>query len=291
MGMYNCFSYELFSDIHCDWYDDSYKILYGTDHSKKLLAVPIKFNTEYTVAIQSSQPMIVFPVFKFPNGKKFFKSSTENITVIHGSKFENPFKISVDLQETDGEWYEYEKYLYLVIQVNSTNNSSFVVLEGDYSSNGIMLVSPQAEQQGKAVDLMYRPKLLQFNSGTSYAYSDTLIQYLLRNVITNIDTVSGNTSYSYSDDEEEIKFAGNIAYAKKLVNFTDRINYWDNNVKYSAYMKYLTKDALTTSTNGYKEQNLKKITKTCEDVTGFIDKQIEEYLNYAVCDSNISTNN
>ena len=142
MGMYNCFSYELFSDIYCDWYNNSYKILYGTNPKKKLLAVPVKFNTEYTVAIYSAQPMIVFPIFKFPNGKKFLKSNTENITIINGSKFETPFKISINLQEGDGDWYEYEKYLYLVFQVSSTNNSSFVVLEGDYSSNDVFIISP-----------------------------------------------------------------------------------------------------------------------------------------------------
>ena len=210
-----------------------------------------------------------------PNGKKLFKPNEDTIKIINGSQFEFPFEVSVDLSEQDGDWYKYEPYLYLVFQVSAKNQSSFVVLEGDYSKDGIFLVSPQETPESKNdfVDLMYKPKLLSFNSGISYAYSDTVIQYLLRNVITNDDTVEGN-----------------ISYAKKLVNFSDDVNYWDNNIKYSAYMKYIMDKAIIKNDYGYYKQNLKNVNQECEDVTGFIDKQIEEYLNYG-SNTNISANN
>lgn len=275
MGMYNCFSYEIFNDIHSCWNGEKYIIYFNQDNTKKLLAVPVKFNTIYTVAIQSQQPISIFPILKMPNGKKLFKPNEDTIKIINGSQFEFPFKVSVDLSEQDGDWYKYEPYLYLVFQVSAKNQSSFVVLEGDYSKDGIFLVSPQETPESKndSVDLMYRPKLLSFNSGTSYAYSDTVIQYLLKNVITNDDTVEGN-----------------ISYAKKLVNFSDDINYWDNNIKYSAYMKYIMDKAIIKNNSGYYKQNLKNVNQECEDVTGFIDKQIEEYLNYG-SNTNISANN
>ena len=275
MGMYNCFSYEIFNDIHSCWNGEKYIIYFNQDNTKKLLAVPVKFNTKYTVAIQSQQPISIFPILKMPNGKKLFKPNEDTVKIINGSQFEFPFKVSVDLSEQDGDWYKYEPYLYLVFQVSAKNQSSFVVLEGDYSKDGIFLINPQEtpELKNDSVDLMYKPKLLSFNSGTSYAYSDTVIQYLLRNVITNDDTVEGN-----------------ISYAKKLVNFSDDVNYWDNNIKYSAYMKYIMDKAIIKNNYGYYKQNLKNVNQECEDVTGFIDKQIEEYLNYGN-NTNISANN
>lgn len=99
------------------------------------------------------------------------------------------------------------------------------------------------------------------NDGTSYAYSNVLMQYLLNNAITNRDFIGDN-----------------ITYAKKLLGFTDEVNYWNNNIKYSAFMKYLYRQNKEIP-NDYTEQNISKMYRDCNDVTGFIDKQIEEWLN------------
>lgn len=53
MGMYNCFSYELFNDFHIEYYNGKNRIFVGKDNSKKILAVPIKFNAVYSVYLQS----------------------------------------------------------------------------------------------------------------------------------------------------------------------------------------------------------------------------------------------
>lgn len=230
MGMYNCFDYEVFTGFHLDWDSKLQKntILIGNDDTKKLLAVPAKFNTKYTIYITSDKPVMISPILKLPNGKKavdYNNPSNDKFKVkFYGNmQFNVPVEYSIDLTADDGDYYKYEKYLYFVIQLDTNNNSSVVVLEGDYKHcNELQIYSADAVQNGELASMIYKPKLIQINDGISYAYSNTIMQYLLHNVITNIDIIEGN-----------------ISYAKKLLNFSDDVNYWHNGIKYSAFVKYL----------------------------------------------------
>ena len=301
MGMYNCFSYEIFNDIHIAWTGDRYSVVSGPDTAKKVLAVPIRFNTTYTVALRSDQTVLIAPVLKLPTGKKaLYVYESENSKVeyspliVPGCKFGNPFTFRVNINEYDGDVFKDEKYLYAIIQVNSKNDSSLVVLEGEYAvskeysgtmetegdpvawSYRINTYAPGVESpklfsnyytyiddEHVVHDLpvikhsfTYRPELLRFNDGTSYAYSNTVIQYLLRNVITNREVVEGN-----------------ISYVKDLLNWDDLVDYWDDKIKYEAFLQYITGTAFSS-----KKPSDKKLRRECGDVTGFIDKQIEQYL-------------
>lgn len=269
MGMYNCFSYELFSDLHIgyDTASSRNRIFVGNDPTKKMLAVPIKFNQVYSIALTSSKPVYVAPVLKLPSGFKSLQqlelpSYTENLGVqlLDSPQFNSLKTISVDLNETQGEFYKYERYLYLVFQVDSRNESSFVVMEGDYTSSNAPTVVGMSEKEELTVSFIYKPDLLFMNDGTSYAYSDTVILYLVHNVITNKDIIGEN-----------------ISYARELLGFDDKVNYWSNNIRYSAFIKYVIPSSSVK--DDYSEQSKNGIRKNCKDVTGFIDTQIEEYLN------------
>lgn len=269
MGMYNCFSYELFSDLHIgyDTASSRNRIFVGNDPTKKMLAVPIKFNQVYSIALTSSKPVYVAPVLKLPSGFKSLQqlelpSYTENLGVqlLDSPQFNSLKTISVDLNETQGEFYKYERYLYLVFQVDSRNESSFVVMEGDYTSSNAPTVVGMSEKEELPVSFIYKPDLLFMNDGTSYAYSDTVILYLVHNVITNKDIIGEN-----------------ISYARELLGFDDKVNYWSNNIRYSAFIKYVIPSSSVK--DDYSEQSKNGIRKNCKDVTGFIDTQIEEYLN------------
>ena len=113
------------------------------------------------------------------------------------------------------------------------------------------------------IPLIYKPDLLFMNDGTSYAYSNSIIPYLVHNVITNKDIIGEN-----------------ISYARTLVDFEDKVNYWSNNIRYSAFVKYLVPSVKVQG--DYSEQDTKNVRKNCKDVTGFIDTQIEEYLNATI---------
>lgn len=275
MGMYNCFSYELFSDIYIgfDKNQEKNRIFVGNNKEKKVLAIPIKFNQKYTIAVTSNKPVYACPILKLPNGIRSlaqlnlssYTEDTMGVRLLDSMQFNQPKQISVDLSEDQGEFYKYERYLYLVVQLDSSNSSSFVVLEGEYNEyNTVPIIGMEDydyEFDDESVSIMYRPKLLEMNDGISYAYSNTIMQYLVHNAITSRDIIGEN-----------------ISYAKRLINFKDSINYWSDNVKYSAFMKFVCRD-IQADEEDYSQQNPNRVYRNCNDVTGFIDKQIEEWLN------------
>ena len=271
MGMYNCFDYEIFSDVHIsyDSLQNSYEIFNDVDSTKKILAVPIKFNKTYKIAIQSDKPIFVAPILKLPNrlqSLNFSENFDDNLKVLQFNKtsFYNPIEVSFDLNETQGDLYKYEQYLYMIIQVDFNNNSSVVVLED--VNPGLTIISVDDDSNlNPTISQIYKPKLLQMNDGTSYAYSNTIIQYLLHNSIDNVTTTSGN-----------------FAYAKNLLGTKNKSDYWENTLKYSAFVNYLLdlKKEQQADEYGYIIQNLQKLKQDCEDVTGYIDTQIEKWLNF-----------
>lgn len=135
-----------------------------------------------------------------------------------------------------------------------------MVLEGDYTKSKSPTLIGMSKEEEAPLHLMYKPDLLFMNDGISYAYSDSLIQYLVHNVITNKDIIGEN-----------------ISYAKSLVGISDTVNYWKNNIRYSAYMKYILPSVKVD--DDYSKQDMKKLRNDCKDVTGFIDAKIEECLN------------
>lgn len=116
---------------------------------------------------------------------------------------------------------QYERFLRLLIKIPESNTSSVVVLEDGDSVFTTRLVSSyvknpfgklvntymdqlitnsivnEEEIEGKdpmPAQLAYSstPKLTFFNDGHIYAFSDTLLQYLLLNVISNMDDIDDN---------------------------------------------------------------------------------------------------
>lgn len=146
MGMYNCFSYELLDDISLQ--DDGY--ILNNNNYYKVLAVPIRLNKMYTVAINSKSKVIVKPMFRSLSGYIEVEKETcgaltdTNIQTmkdirktmkpmfIGSSSFRQPFSFSVESKNDDLN--RLQKDLYLLIQVPKSNNSSVVVLEGDYTN-------------------------------------------------------------------------------------------------------------------------------------------------------------
>jgi len=127
------------------------------------------------------------------------------------------------------------------------------VLEGDFTTSNSPTIVSTSDADEEQVSLFYRPKLLEMNDGASYAYSNSLIPYLLHNVITNKDIIGEN-----------------ISYAKELIGISDTVNYWNNNIKYLAFVNFVLPSV--EKEGDYSQQLMKNIRKDCFDVTGFIDK-------------------
>ena len=159
MPFYNCFNYTIISDCYLvkggKGYlipsDDAYDS--NTSDNYKVIAVPIKFNKTYTIALECSEPLLMKSCFygklgmlkaKTPTGFDGYLS--EILIEANGGKlisktntqFQHPFTYFISSDSYDGNMDEkdiadYEKYLYLFIQLPASNKSSIVVLEGDYT--------------------------------------------------------------------------------------------------------------------------------------------------------------
>lgn len=137
MPLYNCFN---------NSYNSSY-IITDTglsprlNNSSKVLQVPIKFNTTYTIAIDCASKVMIAPAFikdedylfsgdiNLTDELLFDQSLIKNYPSL---SFNNP--ITYEVSNIYPKFQKYEKHLKLLIQIPYRCDSSCVVLEGNYTN-------------------------------------------------------------------------------------------------------------------------------------------------------------
>lgn len=227
MSLYNCFNYKIVTNFYLT--DNTKQSEYGylskddsrydsTEMSKyKLIAVPIKFNKKYTIAIDCPTTVLMKSVFYGNLGmlkvrfhgiegdltKQLVEINNYQYIKLNSMDFKQPYVYSLPItshsqQVDEYDLYNYEKNLYLIIQLPIANQSSIVVLEGDYSDNNIPPIINMGEVDKIKVGqlnqaLLGKQSLLQINDSISYAFSNRLIEYLALNVIDSIDSITENT--------------------------------------------------------------------------------------------------
>ena len=149
MGMYNCFSYEIFKKVYID--EPTLRFCEGTLDSVKVLAIPVRYNQTYTIALTSSKPVYASLCLKLSSGIKRIDYNIGRVEEIGNPKnlgslrFEAPITVSTGLTEEQGDLFKYNDNLYLILQVDAKNKSTLVVLEGDYTkSNSVQIVNCQS---------------------------------------------------------------------------------------------------------------------------------------------------
>lgn len=167
MPFYNCFSNRFCDNIELS--KNSYKFVDKLDSNKKLAIIPIKFDRHYTIALDSCSPVLIKALFYNVNSiidnfdinslleacivtTSLDKYTVEHIGsvdddfIVNSNKplyisrtfFNKPFtfKISLNVESmTDATkrlLKNYEKYLYLLVQLDECVDSSITVLEGNY---------------------------------------------------------------------------------------------------------------------------------------------------------------
>lgn len=268
MSLYNCYNYNIVTNIclktTAPFVTDEY------NDKRKVLLVPIKFNTEYTVAMDSISPILMKAVVYKNNGL---------VTDISGSDFvsnqladdtrrvsscqfkrpitfmvENKVKAHIEKVKNDEKvkyLQQFENDLYLAIQVPNNFNNTLTVLEGNYSNTDEQRVTDisiihNADKTQIDKSLLAVPSLLKLNDGAQHPFSDKLIAYLLRNTIDERE---------YIDD--------NVANIEKKIGYTPLYQgMWDSKLRYILYNKYM---------NINNKDELNK-----EDILGFVDIDIEE---------------
>lgn len=200
MPFYNCYSSFELSDTIIS----SEGVIQNTPTTSRVIAVPIRFNKQYTVAIDAPTGAelacaIVTPSGVVVNPRTSARSTINfNDSYRHYSSisFHDPVLFSYMLDSTgespehDSFKYQYNKDLYLLIQVAQTNTSTVVVLEGDYTN--LNCLHTTEDTHVRTYSLQPALSLLRVSSGESYAFADRLVEYLLNNVITSQDISSSN---------------------------------------------------------------------------------------------------
>ena len=261
LSLYNCFSNEMPKNLNIKISETT--VFNSEDNNYKIYSIPVKFFKNYTIAIESDTPVEI--TCGFYNNNINYNVGNEELNEITYQKFSNmrfnqPVLYSKinNISITEKEMTA-EKDLKMFIKLASSTNSSIVVLEGDYrdKSNSILL-DPNTSTKGLISNItkhndsnimISKSQLLAINSGISYPFADRLIEYLVRNVVTNKDDVTDNIR----------------RFQQYLFKYKDIVikNYgiWDNN-----YSKIIENIAIENNMNDY-------------DLLFYIDKDIESKIN------------
>ena len=201
-------------------FEKNYEIGYQTKY--RVMAVPIKFNTLYTIAIECpylvQMRSIIYDKYGMvknghdPVNQSYYSDNEQlekSFVQMTNTQFRKPFTYIV--QTDDKDLYLHQKNLYLIIQVPKSCLSALTVLEGDYTDSD--------NQKYKNLSLLL------CNTNVSYAFSDRLVEYLLQNVINPLDQFSTNVKYvqrliSQHDEEyNSLVSTGNVS-----------LGVWDNDI-------------------------------------------------------------
>lgn len=250
----------------------------ANDPKYKVYPVPVKYFSKYTIAIEcpTEVKMVCAQMY---NDEVYTTSASEYLyqttyASYNNLRFNEPIvydKINnINLNETLFKHYE---TLYLLILVPFDNNSSVVVLEGDYSNSNDFQMKGMGkvgsiieyaktvtnfesgfEAKSSKIPLVSQNQLLKINSHVSYPFANRLVEYLVDNAIT-----PGNET---PDNIKRLQKQLAELYPDQMAGYVPGI--WEEKYKFLIY-------AMAT---GGKATWLK--TKT--DILGFGDKDIEQKL-------------
>ena len=244
----------------------------------KILKVPIRYNKKYTICMDCSSEVWMCPALFVGNIPLVIKSTSGNknadvnmterlneygnyIKSFNSMSFRNP--VIFEVQNTSEKskysdldcayFQQYERDLVLLIQMPIVNNSSIVILEGNYTdTNSDKIIDNTEAWQLHDTELnkvfCSNLSLMQLNCKENYVYSDRLIEYLLLNVITSQDTIDGNVEYIQQ-------------LSPVLVPHNYTVGIWNNYTR-SKLFRY-----------SINHKNTKGL-----DFNGFVDKDTEDFL-------------
>lgn len=268
MSLYNCFTNKAVSNININKNNITFNSN-STDYF--IFEVPIKYDKQYTIAIDCSTKIELLPCILKDNSLEIKDEDIyiNNHEIISNSLFRKPFIYNSPKKQDLGgiNWYEKEQNLKLLLKIPSNCNSSIVVLEGDYRLNSNIIIStPYKEKITKVVfdnnknisklTLPTKSQLLYLNTKTVNLLADKLVAYLLQNVITHIDAITNNIKYVQHKLID-------LGYLDKNKNFYFGV--WDDNIRKTIYQ--LAKNTSIKNT---------KLLDNSFDLLFYVDKDIEK---------------
>lgn len=266
MPFYNCFNDSYIEDIDIE--DGKIIDNYTGDDLYKIISVPVKFNTTYTIAIDCGTPIQVANILYGPRGHINIYGIDEknkldsNIELYVNSSFKNPFTYTTTV--SNSVTYPYSRYLRMIIKVPASNKSSIVVLEGDYTNlpkwdlERVNYYTSGPEIIGDLPKKLSQLSLLQINDNNNYPFSDALLPYLLLNVIDPLDDIENNIIRIQQYASSNINSVVNNT-TPFPANYTPGI--WSDELR--DYLYTLTTESSNIMSkldiNGYVDRNVEKI--------------------------------
>ena len=292
MPYYNCYNGTLFNDLELKRSEDkdtnriTINAVRTSKPNYKVIGVPILFNKEYTIAIDCPTEVLACCCFyehdgllteevldkhKSTDGKTAKTLIANSGKSYPGTSFIRPVKYTISCENK--EFFPLQKCLYLLLQVPINNDSSVVVLENFVSRKSIVNCEKNIEyykydenrgEEQKVVvinnalqRIQSENSLLHMNYHATYAFSDRLIEYLLKNVI-HTDDIAQNIA------KVQTAFAeNNSGYKDKFLNKVFWKGFWDEDLS----------NLVIDLVNTYAKENL------IYDQDGFINKDVESILN------------
>ncbi len=276
MPLYNCFSGRMPENLNIEEKDDDDNIIFeltSKDENYSLYIVPVRFNSNYSIYIESPGTVELMPIL-YDKGYYKTKNSFNDLTFKGYKKFGNSSfknKIEYDFLKPDNEYefhefLNYENDLKLLIKVPFNTNSSIVVFEDNQTSTqGVStgtdcydiksnksIINFESED-AMTIPMKSRSQLLQINSHISHPFADRLVEYLTDNAITHLDDISDNIARV---QHELIRRIGEDKTGLSTVKYE---GIWED--KYKGILYEVAKEEGLLDTNF--------------DILGYVDKDVE----------------
>ena len=288
MPLYNCFSNESPTELYTSVkINSNYSIDINKDNNNyKYYIVPVKFNEEYTIAIDSPVPYeMACMIYTGSNINDLSRElMVKTYKSIGGSTFSSPFIYSTDIDASD--YWEFEKNLKLLIKLPSVVDSTITILEGNYLSSaqvcqnislGNVIINEEKIEKSEIVPK--KLSLLKMNDKVSYPFADRLVEYLIGHAVTSDEKIQYNIGRLQSAIYSGYRFKGNY-------------DVWDKDLRYGIYRRL---DDLTdknvnytikTISNGEEKDLIKngnklKFSDTYYDLLSYGDKDVSTFFGVA----------
>ncbi|WP_300924714.1 hypothetical protein [uncultured Clostridium sp.] len=205
-----------------------------TEDNYKVLMASIRFNQDYTIYINSMLPCKITAICYdgVSQVSNYISETGTGVEVLSTSSFSKPFVYRVNQKADYGfSSMYYRNYLTLLLQVPK-NCNNVVVLEGNYKDNKLVTNSRHNEIIQPTYSFVNKeneritfnnfnkkemnnyckiiPSLIYSTENKLHAFDLKLIEYLLKNVISNHDDISKNIEriQTYISSYEHQKFNG-----------------------------------------------------------------------------------
>ena len=280
MPLYNCYCDKYLTDLDLSrgYYRER------TNKNYKVTAIPIKFNTKYTLALTNPTETFITSTFLKDDkllkhraskkiGEEIVNSYSINANTEYEIALENPVRvynglssnrpITIEVTNTSPSRQKLEKFLYLIVQIPINRETRITVLEGRYSAdniNKVYDVSVFEKATQRELDSLFcsgvsllrdDKKVTEIKEQPQVAFSDKLIEYLLLNTI-----------------DCNCQITSNIELAQRYFGSGGTmLGIWDDALRrriFNTYMSYC---------------NNKEYDLNDTDVLGYIDSDVEQLIN------------